>query len=65
MKNFNDFTIKSGTYSIGDSFQIQVENSIDAIGLKEIKFCKYCGSEFIVLLPDGEYRCYNCGTKFN
>jgi len=44
--------------------QEQLDN-LHGIGLKEVKFCKYCGSEFIVLLPDGEYRCYNCGTKFN
>lgn len=37
------------------------------IGLKEVKFCKYCGSSNI--LPSKSYykhfNCLNCGSEFN
>lgn len=37
------------------------------IGLKEIKFCKYCGSKNI-MPSQGIYKIYNClecGSEFN
>ena len=39
--------------------------SINNIGLKEIKFCKFCGSKNIIQTTGyyKHYNCLNCGSK--
>ena len=46
--------------------QDQLDN-LYKIGLKEVKFCKYCGSKNI--MPSNSYykhyNCLECGSEFN
>lgn len=32
--------------------------------IKEVKFCKYCGSKLIKPMHDNIYKCYECGALF-
>jgi len=46
--------------------QEQLDN-LHKISLKEVKFCKYCGSSDILLSKSyyQHYNCLNCGSEFN